>query len=422
LFLSNGAIIVTSTRGLGNAGNILVRAETANLSGYTSNGFSSGLYTNTEPTAIGKGGEIKVNTNSLQLRDGAVINALTTNGNDGGNITINTRNFAAGNGGQVVTSTRNSGNAGNIILNASEQVVLAGIDDTFALRADTITRQGVDIVTNQGANSGLLANTDINSTGNGGSIFVRSQGLEIKERGGVTVSSQGRGVAGNIDINAASIKLSDRAGITGETQSSDGGNIRLQVQDLLLMRQNSTISTTAGTGAAPGNGGNIKINARNGFIVAVPQENNDIIANAFEGKGGFIDITALNVFGFVPRFQLTPNSDITAFSQTNPLLNGIIAIDTIDIDPTQGLVTLPSVPRSVEVVEGCQASRNNGESVRFVNSGRGGIASRPQESLNAKVFIVDWVDLDGEIANSQANMLGENLTHKVKDDMGVTQC
>jgi large exoprotein involved in heme utilization and adhesion len=348
------------------------------------------------------------------VRDGAVINALTANANDGGNITINARTFTAANGGQVVTSTRNRGNAGNIVLNASDTIVLAGIDDIYNVRADKITRLGVDIITNQGADSGLLASTDVNSTGKGGSIFIRSQRLNIKDNGGVTVSSQGSGVAGNIDISASTIRLRNEGAIAAETLEANGGNIRLQVKDLLLMRQNSLISTTAGTGQAPGNGGNIKIDGRNGFIVAVPQENNDIIANAFEGKGGFIDITALGVFGFAKNAQLTSKSDIAAFSQTNPLLNGAIAINTLGIDPTQGLVNLPSVPRSVEISEGCQARSSSGEKVRFVNRGHGGVASRPEEPLNAEMFIAGWVDLGGE-AKLNSNVLYEYLTQRRRD-------
>ncbi len=414
LSFSNGAAIVTSTRGRGNAGNILINANTANLSGYGFNGFSSGFYSNTEPTGIGRGGEIKVNANSLQVRDGAVINALTANANDGGNITINTRTFAAANGGQVVTSTRNRGNAGNIILNAADNIVLSGLDDIYNLRADKITQLGVDIVTNQGADSGLLASTGVNSTGNGGSIFIGSDRLNIKDNGGVTVSSQGSGVAGNIDISARTIRLQNEGAIAGETLEANGGNIRLQVQDLLLMRQNSLISTTAGTGQAPGNGGNIKIDVRNGFIVAVPQENNDIIANAFEGKGGFIDIAAFGVFGFEKSVQLTSKSDITAFSQTNPQLNGVIEINTLDIDPTQGLVNLPSIPRNVEISEGCQVS-SNGQNVRFVNRGRGGVSSRPEEPLNAEMFIAGWVDLDGDVEDKLNFNVRPTLVNRLID-------
>ncbi|MHC5832599.1 MAG: hypothetical protein ACYT04_95630, partial [Nostoc sp.] len=86
----------------------------------------------------------------------------------------------------------------------------------------------------------------------------------------LSASSQGQGVAGNIDVRARSINLDDAA-ITAETASGKGGNISLQNLNLLLLRNGSTISTTAGTAQAGGNGGNITIDAD--LIAAIPNEN-----------------------------------------------------------------------------------------------------------------------------------------------------
>ncbi|MEH1952281.1 two-partner secretion domain-containing protein [Nostoc sp.] len=395
LSLNKGAVIVTSTRGRGDAGDILInRAENVTIAGFAGDGYSSGLYSNTEPSAIGGGGEITVNAGTLRVLDGAVINALTANPGRGGSIVINAQTLETTNGGQIVTSTRSSGDAGNITLNVSDSINLTGSDLSYSDRALKNIQIGVDTFTNQGAASGVLASTDVNAIGNGGNVFIFSKQVNLRNQGLITVSSQGSGVAGNIEISAGTIHLQNQGAITAETKSANGGNIILQVQDLLLMRQNSLISTTAGTGQAPGNGGNIKIDARNGFIVAVPQENSDIIANAFAGKGGVIEINAQRVFGLESREQLTQQSDITAFSETNPQLNGVIEINTLGIDPTQGLVNLPSEPRSVEISEGCDVRQSNAKRVRFVNRGRGGIPSRPEEPQNLEMFLTRWIDLD----------------------------
>lgn len=398
LSLSNGAVIVTSTRGRGDAGDILInRANSVTVAGVAGDGYSSGLYSNTEPIGIGQGGEITVNAATLRVVDGGVINALTANAGRGGSIVINAQTLEATNGGQIVTSTRSSGNAGNIKLNVSDSINLAGSDLSYGDRVLAVNQIGLDTFTNQGAASGVLASTDVNATGNGGNVFLLSKQVNLRDRGVITVSSQGSGVAGNIEISAGTIHLQNQGAITGETKSANGGNVFLQVQDLLLMSQNSLISTTAGTGQAPGNGGNIKIDARNGFIIAVPQENNDIIANAFAGQGGLVEINAQRVFGLESREQLTQQSDITAFSQTNPQLNGAIEINTLGIDPTQGLVNLPSEPGSVEISEGCQVRSANSKRVRFINQGRGGIPSRPEEPQNVEMFLTRWIDLDTDI-------------------------
>ncbi|MEH2155239.1 two-partner secretion domain-containing protein [Nostoc sp.] len=409
LSLSKGAVIVTSTRGRGDAGDILInRADNVTITGFAGDGYSSGFYSNTEPSAIGGGGEITVNAGTLRVLDGAVVNALTANAGRGGSIVINAQTLETTNGGQIVTSTRSSGNAGNITLNVSDSINLAGSDLSYSDRALKNIQIGVDTFTNQGAASGVLASTDVNAIGNGGNVFIFSKQVNLRNQGLITVSSQGSGVAGNIEISAGTIHLQNQGAITAETKSANGGNIILQVQDLLLMRQNSLISTTAGTGQAPGNGGNIKIDARNGFIVAVPQENSDIIANAFAGKGGVIEINAQRVFGLESREQLTQQSDITAFSETNPQLNGVIEINTLGIDPTQGLVNLPSEPRSVEISEGCDVRTSNAKQVRFVNRGRGGIPSRPEEPQNLEMFLTRWIDLDDDKEAELNTTVGEN--------------
>jgi filamentous hemagglutinin family protein len=398
LTLKRGAVVHVTTRGQGDGGDILINAaDTVTLDGYGVHGYSTGLYSNTEPASIGKGGIITVNAGSLKIQDGAVINVITENAYNGGNVNINAANLEIASGGQIVTATRKGGNAGDIKINLSNQGTFSGIDPTFNERAQGVLKLGVDIITNQGASSGLLASTDVKATGNGGNIFVTTPNLFIKDNSSITVSSQGSGVAGNIQVLASNIRLQNQGAITAETTSTNGGNILLEVQDTLLMRQNSLISTTAGTGQAPGNGGNIKINAARGFIIAPPNENSDIIANSFLGRGGVVEIDAQQIFGLEPRQQQTFKSEITAFSQTNPQLNGVIDINTLEIEPTQGLDNLPSVPRSVEVSEGCQARPANSERVRFVNKGRSGTPPRPEEPQNAEMFIANWIDLDSNI-------------------------
>ncbi|BAZ10291.1 filamentous hemagglutinin outer membrane protein [Calothrix sp. NIES-4071] len=402
LTLKRGAVVHVTTRGQGSGGDILINAaDTVILDGYGVHGYSTGLYSNTEPASIGKGGVITVNAGNIKIQDGAVINVITENAYNGGSVNVNAANLEIATGGQIVTATRNQGNAGDIKLNLSNQITLSGSDPAFNERALGILKLGVDIITNQGAASGLLASTDAKATGNGGNIFVTTPDLVIKDNSSITVSSQGSGVAGNIQVLANNIRLQNQAGITAETKSTNGGNISLQAQNLLLMRQNSLISTTAGTGQAPGNGGNIRINAAKGFIIAPPNENSDIIANAFLGRGGIVEIDAQQIFGLEPRQQQTFKSDITAFSQINPQFNGVIEIKTLDIEPTQGLDNLPSVPRSVEISEGCQVRPANSERVRFVNKGRSGTPPRPEEPQNVEMFIAEWIDLNSDSINTR---------------------
>jgi large exoprotein involved in heme utilization and adhesion len=111
--------------------------------------------------------------------------------------------------------------------------------------------------------------------------------LVVSDGAEVNVSNEGSGNAGELRVEADSISLDNEGKLRASTASGSGGNIELQVQDLILMRLNSLISAKADNN---GNGGNITINAP--FIVAVPGENSDIIANAEGGgRGGNINIT-----------------------------------------------------------------------------------------------------------------------------------
>jgi large exoprotein involved in heme utilization and adhesion len=420
-----GAIVFREENGFrggkGKAGNIVINAKDfVDISGVSSVqlpvsfptvGFSSGIFasaergtTATQPQAAGN---ITITTGNFNIANGAVVDALTSNDGSGGSITINAKNFTATGGGQVLTTSRGKGDAGDIILNISDRITLSGTDPNFNERFERASKFGLpdDIVNNQGSASGLFANTTAGSTGDGGTIFIDPRRMVIRDGAGVAVNSQGSGKGGDIRIQAGTLKLDNKAFISGETASNQGGNIKLSINDLLLLRRNSKISTSAGTAQAGGDGGNITINAPNGFIVAFPKENSDIAANAFEGSGGRVDITAFNLFniqtlsrddlvrllGTEDPIQLDPqrlsSNDITAISQLNPTLNGDVNIQDINQDPTQGLELPEDLGDSSRLItQSCPVGVARATS-RFVITGRGGLPPNPSSPLSSDVLI-----------------------------------
>jgi large exoprotein involved in heme utilization and adhesion len=220
-----------------------------------------------------------------------------------------------------------------------------------------------DRVTNLGPESGFFANTDVGSTGDGGNIYIEGypNTVTIDDGAVVTVNSQGRGQGGQIEVEAGSLTLDNgtlSAQIDSDQTGESVGNITLDVQNLLLLRNGSQISTNVGTPSAGANGGNIFINA--GAIVAVSDENSDITANAFQGRGGNISISTESIFGIDFRERLTPLSDITASS--NAGFTGTVVINTSGIDPTRGLENLPQDNINVQVAQGCQVGAS-GEAI-----------------------------------------------------------
>ena len=133
-----------------------------------------------------------------------------------------------------------------------------------------------------------------------------------------------------------------------------------------------------------------------------PNENNDITANAFNGSGGRVTISAQDIYWFTPRSRaelanllgtndpakldpfLLPTNDITAISQDNPTLNGSVTLNTPNLDPSRGLVQLPTTPTdpSNRIDQSC-ASGSSVTRSRFTATGRGGLPSQPDESLSS---------------------------------------
>ncbi|MBE9205204.1 S-layer family protein [Nostoc sp. LEGE 06077] len=367
LTLANGAAILSRTTGSKNGGNIQINAtESVKLIGFSPDSQSglliSGFFTSTENernlTASGNAGNIDIKTISLQVIDGAVISARSRSAGDGGNINIIANTVDLAGGGQILTSAFNSGNAGNITIEAKNGVRITGSDRTFAARVEQFGTESID---NDGANSGL---------------FARVRGTE-------------RANAGNITVNTRSLQLNNLGTITTGTTAGEGGNINLNIRDIVLLRNNSSISANAGTANAGGNGGNISINTK--FLIAIPSENSDISANAFNGRGGRVDITAQSIFGIASRFRDTNFSDITASSQLG--INGEVTITTPEVNPIQGLSELPTtiVDSSRLLAADCSKDDENSNS-QFIVTGRGGLPDNPYDLLGNDVL---WSDTRG---------------------------
>jgi large exoprotein involved in heme utilization and adhesion len=369
--VQNRAVVTTITQSEGKGGNLTVNAtEKVEISGFgtSANGqaFPSSLGTGT--AGIGDAGELKIDTKELIVQDGAA----------------------------VITTTTGAGKGGNLTVNATEKVEISGFD-TFA----------------NGQVFGSFLATGATTSGTAGSLKIDTQQLIVRDKAEVFVGRAGTGTAGNLEINARSIRLDNQGVLSAESTSGNGGNINLQVADLLLLRRRSQISASAGTAQQGGDGGNITIKAPNGFIVGVPNENSDITANAFNGTGGKININSLGIFNFTQRSREdlvrelgtdNPNqlnsrdlqtNDITAFSLTNPTLSGQVIINTPDADQSLGLVELPTVLADTSKFianTGCDAIASTDadtEKSKFTITGRGGLPPSPYEPLSTDVL---WSD------------------------------
>lgn len=222
------------------------------------------------------------------------------------------------------------------------------------------------------------------SSGNAGNVRISSGRLFIQgDNAGIFAGSRETGDAGNIEITARSIQLDNGGQLRSDSSSGKGsGNITLRNLDLLQMRDNSKISTNAeGTGM----GGNINIDTD----LLIGQENSDITATAVESRGGNIAINTQGIFGIEPRNSSTSESDITAVSDLG--IDGIVEINRLDINPSSGLISLPTeiVDSTRLIAQGCGAGRGDVATSKFTATGRGGLPPNAMEALRSDSPLVD---------------------------------
>jgi filamentous hemagglutinin family protein len=381
LGIENQTLISTSTDGSGAAGDLLISTRRLNLM----NGGAIGSIT----FGTGSSGDIIVRASEFIELSGDVIpsplltttiSSVTFGPGNSGDLTIDTQRLEVLNGASIVTSTFSGGNAGNLTINASDSVLLSGVSTdqpTF--------RSGLASAARFLPRFGFTEPP----TGSTGNLIINTPLLSITDDATINISHDGTGNAGSLFINAGSVFLDNEGRITADTESGLGGNINIYIEDgLLSLRNGSFISATA---RGKGDGGNIQIDTP--ILLALPPNGlngSDIIANAEFGAGGNITINAQGVFGIEERKASVGNqtNDIDASSQFGR--SGQVQINTIT-DPNQGLVELPTTVVDPDTLVDQNACKRGSES-EFTSSGRGGLPANPNQDLSSASAQVGLVE------------------------------
>ncbi|WP_174711293.1 hypothetical protein [Nostoc sp. TCL240-02] len=398
LRLSNGGNISTSVLigGKGQGGNLVVRAtDSIDITGvggellYSSHLAPSGLFAELQTGGIGSGGSIDVTIGRLNLSNQGEISATTFNQGNAGNIGINAEKIDLRGSSRIITQVDSEakGNAGNIniktqLLNVQEESQISsgtrgnGNAGNLTVKADNIILTGSD---SESASS-LTSSVDEKANGQGADIDITTNRLIVRDDAEIVSGSLGTGDAGNIRIKANFIEILGKgSAIASLTNAGNGGDITLDIADLLLLRDRGLISTTAGRSQVGGNGGNININSK--FIVAIPEENSDISANAYTGTGGKVKINSQGIFGIEARSQPTDKSDITASSQLG--VSGFTDINAPDTSSIQNSFTEASpnlIDTNALIANSC-ISRSSKQGGTFFITGSGALRNSPGNGL-----------------------------------------
>lgn len=363
--LSNNSQISASTlfNSKGDAGNITI--ETADLIVKD----NSNIVTITEEQ--GNAGQIfkLTATNSIDLSNNSSIAAsvLSSGKGNGGNVTVITNDLTLNNNSDITASTAGEGDAGNVFVLSDNSIKLSD-------------------------SSGILATVLSGGTGNGGNITIGTNYLDISNLSEISVSTAEQTNGGNLYIEATESIFLNKGKIAASTQLGDGGNLTLTDFEMLVFENNSLVSAESFTNNR--NGGNIFIDGD--FLIAFPNQNNDIIANNTSGFGGNIELNTEVLFGIEVRRNHPDTNDIDASGEVNfnqPQTLKLRDLSNVSLE----IVSIESMSRT------CSTASLDEETSGLAVKGRGGTPPEPTEPLDAETLIVD----DKITANgSQNNNVG----------------
>jgi filamentous hemagglutinin family protein len=288
----------------------------------------------------------------------------------------------------IYSTTNGKGDTGKITIDAGGDVSVKNLGGIFAaiLENGVGNSKGIDIKARnlKLQNLGFIETNNIGGNGDAGDINIKTTGvIDVLDSSRISSQNSGAGKANDVSIKASRVNL-NKGEISTNGDTVSGGDILLNLDNLILLRNNSKISTNSASLDKNSSGGNITIDSP--LIVALPG-NNDITANAYNGTGGKVNITSQGLFG-IQYYPLNSDfrNDITASSTFGR--NGNVTIDTPGTDPGKEMNELPATPNdpSNQISQACGASQREN---KFYITGRGGLPPTARDPLESEAV---WQD------------------------------
>ena len=407
LLINNGGAISSEIFGAGNAGDIIINAtDTVSIQDFVEGvlidgsnaGFNSNIAARVLANATGNGGNIEINSKDIFITNQGSLDTSSFGIGNAGSITINaTDTLLAENNGFIISNIGNAlgalaiGEVGtisitaqDIILNSDSQIQAGAFSGATAEGSGSVSLTASESISFTGLNTGIFSNNDPGSFGNASDAILSAPLINLKDGAVVTSVNRGEGNGGNVIIEADNLSLENGNTISAATVSGTGGSVTLDIAENITLRDNNSLESNnliSARATEDANGGNININAQ--FIVAFPNQNNDIVADAEQGQGGNITINAESLFGISEGVAVAGNgtNDIDASSEFS--LDGNVTINTPDINPIQGVTELPSnivVPEQT-TAQACRANREIAAKNGLTIKGKGGVPPAPELPL-----------------------------------------
>ncbi|NEQ44314.1 MAG: filamentous hemagglutinin N-terminal domain-containing protein [Leptolyngbya sp. SIOISBB] len=297
LFLIGGAAITASTEGRGDAGDITIEVQDfvllQNDGDIRSNVIGKATF--------GNGGDIQITAASLaMIGNDSWLSSYTEGTGDAGNISIfatdavelddahifsDVEPDAVGNGGdiQIVAGSFYARNAAQLESDTSGQGRAGSVS---IIAADTVLFEGSS--PDGEYTSAIITGTE-NSTGDGGSIYITSDNLILRDGAWFSTRTSSEGNAGDvvIETRAATVLSGGASILTYTAGQGAGGNISV-LTDSLLLTDGANFDTTT---SSLGNAGDVGITANSSATFV----DSEILSKTFEGSEGQGGDIQLNV-------------------------------------------------------------------------------------------------------------------------------
>lgn len=421
LSLKNGAALVTSTYGIGNAGDISLQVAGAVTLDGQGSPASTGIFSSVTQPAWGNSGQITLSAGSLSVTDGAAIASSTLGRGKPASINISITGAALLNGAgsdgfpsgifsrtslDAVGTSDIAFTAQSLTLTNGAQIVAGRRflrDKDKLLSAGNIKISTVDDVRIVGKSagtdlpSGLFSTTT--SPKNGGDINLTARSLYLQDGAAISAQSLGAGRAGSIAIRLQKVLQTQDSEISTSATQSAGGNIAIAAR-FIGLRGDSNLTTNVLSGT--GGGGNITLSAQ--AIVAL--DDSDILAFSRDGSGGTITLKTPAFFGF--RYQPNTASTLETLdgngqvdvNASGKLRAGTVTLPEVTLQPTVAPLPTEVIDTNRLIAHSCIArSARQGS---FIVTGAGGLPNQPDD-LATIPFPVDTTT-PGEATTSKAGI------------------
>lgn len=397
LLVTDGAQIALGTFGFGDAGDLVIKANSVDVIGGSSDTGPSGL-----------------------------ISSSASEGN-GGNLTIETSRLSVADGAQVFTGTSGAGNSGSLTVKADNSVEAIGASPFGP--------------------SGLSTQVDRlpAATGSGGNLTIETNRLLVAEGGQVSAATASLGNAGNMTIRANQVEVIGESVLSpsglfssseGSTEKSGtGGDVLIQTNSLLVADGGQIVASTGG----PGNAGSLTIEAEQVELVGRgSQGSSGLFASAIIRQNQQIDPSALP--SDFDSSSLDPsalpsdltNLDPTSSASADPIDGGDGGSITLTTDrlivrdaATISVSNFPSNENSTTALPGTGAAGNiviDASSLVFLNN-EGRLTADTQQGNNANITLTspDIVLRQGSqiTTNSTKDADGGNITLTMDNLVGL---